>query len=295
MSKGLLGALGIGAVLALVLAAYLFFGFPEQTRNLGALSGDPVRGEYISKLAGCVACHTDPKAADGFLAGGLPIETPFGIFVGPNITPDTETGIGNWSLDDFAGAVINGRSPNGSHYYPVFPYASYGGMADQDLVDLWAYLQTVPARNTARKSNQLSFPFNVRLLMAPWKTLFLNSEPWSPNPDKSDDWNRGAYIVNALGHCGECHTPRGAFGNALNSRKLSGSLTGPGGEKVPSITAEDLTKAGWTTSLMAIGLKIGITPTGDFLGGSMGEVLSDSTSHYTDEDLAAVASYLFNE
>ena len=295
MSKGLLGALGIGAVLALALAAYLFFGFPEQTRTLGDISGDPDRGEYISKLAGCVACHTNPKAADGLLAGGLPIETPFGIFVGPNITPDPETGIGNWSLDDFAGAVINGRSPDGSHYYPVFPYASYGGMSEQDLVDLWTYLKTVPARKTTAQANQLSFPFNIRLLMAPWKTLFLVSKPWSPTPEKSESWNRGAYIVNALGHCGECHTPRGPFGNALNSRKLSGSLTGPGGEKVPSITAEDLAKAGWTPSLIAIGLKIGITPTGDFLGGSMGEVLSDSTSHYTDEDLAAVGAYLFNE
>ena len=295
MSKGLLGALGIGAVLALALAAYFFFGFPQQSRNLESLSGDPIRGEYVSKLAGCVACHTDPKASDGFLAGGLPIETPFGIFVAPNITPDPDTGIGNWTLTDFADAVINGLSPDGSHYYPVFPYASYGGMADQDLVDLWTYLQTVPARIVTAQDNQLSFPFNIRLLMAPWKTLFLDSNTWTPNPEKTDSWNRGAYIVNALGHCGECHTPRGPFGNALKNQKLSGSQTGPGGEKVPSITKEDLSKAGWTPSLIPIGLKIGITPTGDFLGGSMGEVLSDSTSHYTDEDLAAVAAYLFDE
>ncbi len=289
-------AIVVGAVCALGvgLALYLFLAVPEQQRDLRNLTGNAERGAYVVRLAGCVACHTLPEGKGDLLAGGAPLKTPFGTFIAPNITPHPDQGIGTWSQDAFVAALVNGRAPNGAHLYPVFPYPSYARMTDQDIADLWAYLQTVPESPTASRPHALSFPFTLRFLMAPWKTLFFDPAPFVPDPARSARWNRGAYLVNGPGHCGVCHTPRGWFGQSDDSRALEGTV-GLDGEKVPAITAAALREKGWTVDELAFGLQFGFEPSGDVLGGSMGEVIQNSTSHWSLEDRMAVAEYLLSE
>ena len=282
-----LGVIGLGVLV------YVLTGYPTQTRSLADLTGNAERGAYVIRLSGCIACHSTAETGEGYLSGGKPIETPFGNFTAPNITPDPTNGIGSWSLDQFGDALVNGRAPDGSHYYPVFPYTSYRNMTDQDIVDLWAYMQSVDPQSRTSPEHDLSFPFNMRGLMGAWKTLFTSSDQLSADPARNAQWNRGAYLVNGPSHCGECHSPRGLFGNQSDP-PLSGSDTGPGGEQIPAISAEALTQNGWSKDNLGFGLKLGMMPDGDFLGGSMGEVIKDGTSHFTDEDIAAIATYLLS-
>ncbi len=275
------------------LAGYLFFGGPEPRQILlTADQGDAVRGTYLARMGGCIACHTDSKSGGALLAGGAAIKTPFGDFYGPNITPDKRTGIGSWTLQDFANALTAGQRPDERPYYPVFPYTSYTLMSDQDIVDLWAALQTVPAIYGRAEPNKVDPLYNHRAFLIPWQTLFLEPGPYRPDPNRSDAWNRGAFIVEGPGHCVACHTPRNILGGLEEDQALQGGAGGPGGEKVPAITAEDLTKAGWTAADIAYGLKTGLTPEGDALGGSMGEVIKSGTAWLTDEDRQAIATYL---
>ncbi len=275
------------------MAAYLFFGGPEPRQiTASAGSGDAVRGTYLARMSGCIACHTDSKGGGALLAGGAAIETPFGTFYGPNITPDKRTGIGGWSLQDFSNAMTAGLKPDGRPYYPVFPYTSYTLMSDQDLADLWAALQTVPAVEGRSKPNKIHTLFDHRYLLIPWQTLFLEPGPYKQDPDQSDAWNRGAFIVNGPGHCVACHTPRNLLGGLEEGSALEGGSGGPGGEKIPPITGEALREAGWTAEDIAYALKTGLTPDGDSMGGSMGEVVSGATSQLTDEDRQAIATYL---
>ena len=289
--------LRVGLLLVLLLgvggAGVLMVGGQVPPRDLGRLAGDPERGAYVLRMAGCVACHTESGGA--LLAGGAPIETDFGRFRGPNITPDPETGIGGWTLEQFSAALTAGLGPGGRHYYPVFPYASYAAMHDQDIVDLWAYLETVEPASAGPVDQEVPFPLSMRPLLAGWKLLHLEPGPYRAVSGRSEAWNRGAYLVNGPGHCGECHTPRTWLGGLDRDRHLQGSSAGPGGERIPPITADEAGIGGWSKGDLVFALELGLMPDGDSLGGSMGEVVEHATSHLTLEDLEAIATYLLGE
>lgn len=258
-----------------------------------AQSGDAERGAYMLAAAGCVACHTVPK--DGaFLAGGRELKTDFGSFYTPNITPDPETGIGNWSDEDFIRAMKKGVSPDGGRYYPTFPYTSYTRMTRQDMLDLKAYLDTVPPVRNAAPDHDLAFPFGIRASMMGWQLLFFDDTPFEADTTKSDAWNRGAYLVNGPGHCGECHTPRNLLGVVDSGRPLAGNANGPEGDAVPNITPHSSGIGGWSEDDIVSMLEVGLLPDGDFAGGAMTDVIEESTSKLSEDDRKAIASYLLS-
>lgn len=282
------------AAFGVLIAAWLFLGAPTRTIDMTAFEGDAVRGAYIARLAGCVSCHTEPGSGR-LLAGGPKLETPFGTFHGPNITSHESQGIGAWSAAEFADALINGHSTATGHLYPVFPFTSYSKILPQDAADLWAWLQHVPPDDTPSKPHEISSPFLARTLMAPWKTLFHDVDPLEDAPERSIAWNRGRYITLGIGHCVECHTPRGRLGALDMDRALEGSTLLPKKEKVPAITSEALGKRGYTRGDLLMAFQYGLTPDGDVFGGAMGEVLSDQLEYLTLEDLEAMATFLLNE
>jgi len=254
-----------------------------------------VRGAYLVRAGGCVACHTDPKQKDAPFAGGRALKTPFGTFYTPNISSDPEHGIGAWSQVDLLRALRDGRSPDGRHYYPAFPYTSYRGLTETDVGDIRAYLLSLPAVPHGNRPHDLSFPFSIRPLLALWKWLYFEPERFRPDPQRSPEWNRGAYLVRHLCHCGECHSPRNALGAADQDKALSGNLDGPGGRKVPNITSHKKDGIGrWSKLDITYFLKTGFLRDGDFVGGAMTEVISESTGHLTDSDRAAIAAYLLS-
>lgn len=258
-----------------------------------AQSGDAERGAYMLAAAGCVACHTVPK--DGaFLAGGRELKTDFGSFFTPNITPDPETGIGNWSNEDFIRAMKKGVSPDGGRYYPTFPYTSYTRMTRQDMLDLKSYLDTVPPVRNAVPDHDLAFPFGIRASMMGWQLLFFDDTPFEADPTQSDAWNRGAYLVNGPGHCGECHTPRNLLGVVDSGRPLAGNANGPEGDAVPNITPHSSGIGGWSEDDIVSMLEVGLLPDGDFAGGAMTDVIEESTSKLSEDDRKAIASYLLS-
>jgi len=258
-----------------------------------AQSGDAERGAYMLAAAGCVACHTVPKDG-GFLAGGRELKTDFGSFFTPNITPDPETGIGNWSNEDFIRAMKKGVSPDGGRYYPTFPYTSYTRMTRQDMLDLKAYLDTVPPVRNAVPDHDLAFPFGIRASMMGWQLLFFDDTPFEADPTQSDAWNRGAYLVNGPGHCGECHTPRNLLGVVDSGRPLAGNANGPEGDAVPNITPHSSGIGGWSEDDIVSMLEVGLLPDGDFAGGAMTDVIEESTSKLSEDDRKAIASYLLS-
>jgi len=276
----------------LSVVAWVFIPQEGDPRNYTGIEGDANHGAYVARLAGCIACHTDFGGAGAFLAGGSTIKTPFGSFRAPNITPHSNDGIGDWTLEDFSAALTQGISPAGDPYYPVFPYAAYSKMTSQDIADLWAAMKLVPPVAGAKPAHDISFPFNVRFALHGWQNLFFGPGPFEKEPRQDDLWNRGAYIVNGPGHCVACHTPRNFLGARRMDRHLDGSTAGPDGEKVPSITAAQLRANGWTEGDFVWALRTGLKPDGDSLSGSMGEVVRHSTSWLADEDLKAIATYL---
>lgn len=251
------------------------------------------RGRYLFHAAGCLGCHTDGKNKGAPLAGGREMKTPFGTFYSPNITPDPNDGIGGWSDGDFIRALRHGRAPDGSNYFPVFPYTSYTLMSDGDMLDLKAYLFSLPPSPTPNRPHRLDFPFNSRFLVHVWKLINFETGPMTPTPHRGKTWNRGAYLVEALGHCGECHTPRDRLGGFRLHRHLAGSRDGPGGEIMPNITPDKKTGIGtWSDGDLKDLFSIGMMPNGDFVGGGMGEVVDNTTSKWTPEDAAAAVHYL---
>ncbi|WP_246149124.1 cytochrome c [Skermanella pratensis] len=263
---------------------------PSMAQTAG---DDPVkRGEYIFDAAGCLGCHTESKEAPR-LAGGRALKTPFGTFYGPNITPDPETGIGGWTDEDFIRALREGRSPDGTAYFPVFPYTSFRHLTDQDLRDLKAYLDAQPAVSKPNRPHDVSPPFGWRFLLPAWQALFLEDGGLSPEPGRDAQWERGRYLVQAAGHCGECHSPRNFLGAMDHGRMLAGSADGPEGKPVPNITSDSEKGIGnWSPGEIAFMLEIGMMPDGDFVGGGMNEVVENSTSRLTAEDREAIAAYL---
>lgn len=249
------------------------------------LIGDPARGEYVAWMAGCIACHTDTEAGGQLMAGGPPIQTPFGTFYAPNLTPDRDNGIGGWTTEDFVMAMTLGLSPAGDHYFPSFPYTSYTAMLPQDLVDLEAWLSSLePAGVKSRAHNLKSIAAN-RSLVTLWKALFFSARTYSDSTD------RGRYLVSGPGHCRECHAPRNRLGG-LTTDVLSGNARGPGGHAVPGITAGDLRE--WEIEDLELFLEVGITPSGDFTGGHMADVIEYGTGRLTSEDRSMIANYLLS-
>ena len=250
--------------------------------------GDAKRGLYLSKAAGCLGCHTEEKPDAQPYAGGRELQTPFGTFYGPNITPHPQAGIGRWSEQDFVRALREGVRPDGAHYYPAFPYPSFTQINDQDLRDLWAYLRSLPQSGRASRPHELGLPFRWRWLVGGWKWLFFSPGPFRPDPARSETVNRGAYLTNALGHCGECHTPRNFLGGPKKGRRLAGA-------KVGEATATNLTPTGLkdvTDDYLREVLQSGLTPEGDILSEAMGEVVRNTTSQLTRQDLDALIAYL---
>ena len=284
----------VGASALALLVIGLVFALPVPTgpvRDLDGLTGNVANGAYLARVGGCFACHTDTKGGGAVLAGGAAIKTAFGAFHAPNITTHETDGIGAWSLEDFAIAMSDGISPNGEHYYPAFPYAHYAALSDQDMIDLWTAFRTVPAVEGRAPEHDLSFPFNQRILLGPWKSLFLEPVVLEPDPDESDDWNRGRWLAEGPGHCAACHTPRNILGGPRGAAQFEGGA-GPDGEAIPPITASALEADGWTIDDLTLALRTGITPSGDALGGSMGEVVSGATRFWSPDDLRAIATYL---
>jgi len=257
-------------------------------------SGGVEQGAYILTAAGCVGCHTTPsdKKAGVLLAGGRALKTPFGVYYSPNITPDPEHGLGAWSEADFLTALRHGTSPRGEHYFPVFPYVSYTRISERDMRDLWAYLQTVPAVARSEPPHEVSLIFGSRFLAGLWKLIYFKPETLAIDPGKSPEWNRGAYLVEALGHCGECHTPRGMLGGFQTSKHLAGTNTGPDGDSAPNITPDSDTGIGrWSDDDLDTLFTLGMIPDGDFVGDGMGEVV-ENTAKLTPEDRRAMIVYL---
>ena len=246
------------------------------------------RGRYLAVLGDCTACHTAPDGQP--FAGGLALQTPFGTLVAQNITPDRETGIGNWTEDEFVAALHDGRGHNGTRLYPAMPYPAYTKMTDDDVRAIRAYLATVaPVRNKVI-SNQLPFPLNIRLAMVFWNALNFNPGRYQSNPDKSVEWNRGAYIVEGAAHCGTCHTPKTLFGGDKTATPLAGATLQ--GWFAPNITTDPHKGiGGWSKDDLVQYLKTG-TNSWTLASGPMAEAISHSTSKMTDEDIAAIATYL---
>ncbi|GAB5428120.1 MAG: cytochrome c [Devosia indica] len=280
------------AVIGVGTGAFLLKPVAGPARELD-LVGDVARGDYLIRLGGCVACHTNHQAGTGFLAGGFGLETPFGTFVPPNITSHPEAGIGDWTLAEFADAMSNGMGPEG-HLYPAFPYENYTLMSDQEIADLYAALMATEPVATPAAPSQIPFPFNIRLAMAGWQNLFFSPNRFEPEEGQSEIYNRGKYLAFGPAHCVACHSPRNALGALEWDKALTGSPGGTGG-RAPAITADALVAEGYDVATLVQTLKDGFTPGFDVLGGSMGEVISDSTSHWTDEDLTALATYLLAE
>ncbi|WP_439522638.1 c-type cytochrome [Marivita sp.] len=263
---------------------------PFEAARLVDLTGNAERGAPVFTAAGCASCHTAPDAegdAKLVLVGGQRFPSDFGTFVAPNVSPHPESGIGNWSLADFAGAVRQGVSPEGQHYYPAFPYTAYTRMTDQDLVDLWAYWQTLPADATPSQPHEVGFPFNIRRSVGVWKQLYLN-EDWVIAEADTAEVARGRYLVEALAHCGECHTPRTALGGLDTSQWLTGAPNPSGRGTIPALTPAELD---WGPTEIAYYLETGFTPDFDSAGGHMVAVISNFAK-LPAGDREAVAAYL---
>lgn len=247
------------------------------------------RGRYLVQLGDCSACHTDPDGGKPF-AGGRSIETPFGNVVSANITPDDETGIGKWSEDQFDNAVRHGIRADGKYLYPAMPYPSYTKMSRADVDAIRTYLATIPPVRNAVQSNQLPFPLDIRLGMAVWNALYFDNGVFKPDPKKSEEWNRGAFLVNGPGHCGACHTPKNIFGGDKTSQALQGSVVQ--GWLAPNITADATRGLGnWSVEDIARLLRTGHNKH-TAVTGPMADEVADASAHFNDRDLMAIATYL---
>jgi mono/diheme cytochrome c family protein len=247
------------------------------------------RGRYLVVAGDCVSCHTAPGGAP--FAGGAALETPFGALIGPNITPDVATGVGAWSEEDFHRAIHEGIGRGGVRLYPAMPYPAYTKVTRDDVSAIWAYLRTVePVRNEVQP-NQLRFPFNVRRpATSAWDLINFKPGVFQPDPAKSDVWNRGAYLVEGLGHCGTCHTPKNITGGDRSSEALQGALLQDW--YAPDLTEDPRTGIGsWSIEEIIRYLKTGANSY-DIASGPMAEAVSNSTSKMTDADLLAIATYL---
>lgn len=254
------------------------------------LVGDAERGRAVFWAGGCAACHAAEGAtgtARLVLAGGKRLPSDFGTFVAPNISPDPEAGIGGWSLADFANAMLRGVSPEGAHYYPAFPYTSYARATPQDVADLFTFLATLPPDATPSQPHEVPFPFSIRRALGGWKLLFFRDD-WVVAGPLSPEAERGRYLAEALGHCAECHTPRGPLGQLDRTRWLAGAPDPGGKGRIPNLTPAELD---WSEADLIGYFRTGFTPDFDSAGGLMAEVVQN-LAELPEADLAALAAYL---
>jgi mono/diheme cytochrome c family protein len=280
------------AILAVIILAAWWITAPS-TLDAGDLpdrAPDAVAGERFFWAGGCASCHAggDDKL---LLGGGLELESPYGTFVAPNISPHAEDGIGRWTALEFVNAMRRGVSPDGRHYYPSFPYTSYARMAVTEVLDLKAYLDTLQAVPGKTAGHDLGFPWSVRRGIGAWKRLYLDDAPVL-EPESEDELVRqGRELVEGAGHCGECHTPRGRFGNLLTDQWLAGAPSPDGEGRVPNITPAGKTVSTWTANDIEYYLESGFTPDFDTVGGTMVAV-QENMARLTAEDRKAIAAYL---
>lgn len=281
-----------GVFLGLIgLGVYWVVTIPKTVseEELAGLSSDPQAGEMVFHAAGCASCHAAEQAegeAKLTLSGGQRFPSDFGTFIAPNISPDPTHGIGDWTSAEFVTAVTKGVSPQGQHYFPAFPYSSYNKMTVQDAVNLHGFMQTLPADATPNAAHEVAFPFNIRRNLGGWKFLFL-SDDWVASADTAQ-LERGRYLVEALGHCTECHTPRNALGGLDTAKWMQGAPDPSGKGRIPGITPAQL---GWEAVDIAEYLKSGFTPEFDTAGGHMVAVV-ENTAKLSQEDRDAIAAYL---
>ena len=267
---------------------------PDGQTGLSSRTADVNNGELVYWASGCASCHADKQAKGEeklLLGGGHRLNTPFGTFVTPNVSPDGAAGIGGWTVDQFAVALRNGVSPQGDHYFPSFPYASYAGMTDQDVVDLFAFMKALPSVSRANEPHELPLPFQWRRPLGIWKILF--GQPNAGFSDTSDDQQlvRGRYLVEVLGHCGECHTPRNLLGGMKSGKWLAGGPAPEGVGKIPNITPHESGIGSWSENDIAYYLESGFTPDFDSVGGSMVSV-QNNMALLPASDREAIAAYL---
>jgi mono/diheme cytochrome c family protein len=286
------------AILVVLLAAIGFavFWFVTIPATVAASALGPHtpnldNGKTMFYAGGCASCHATPNQEDKTrLGGGLGLKSPFGTFYAPNISSDPKDGIGTWSEANFVTAMWKGTSPDGSHYYPVFPYASYQRMRMEDVRDLFAYLKTLPAVQGRVRDHDLPIHFKIRRTLGGWKFLFLDGQPFKPDSTQSAQWNRGAYLVNAPGHCAECHSPRNLLGGTVASQRFAGGPDPEGGDGwVPNITQKGI--GDYSERDIERILETGDMPNGDSVGGAMTAVVRN-TSQLTSADRAAIATYV---
>lgn len=283
-----LGVIGAGA--------FLYITRPQpMPDSYWAQDGTPdvKNGELVFSMGGCVSCHKAPDAKPGqelTLSGGLALNSPFGTFHVPNISPDDNAGIGKWTLAEFGNAITRGVGPDGSHLYPALPYSSYIRMTPKDVGDLFAYIKTLPKSSNVAPAHEINFPFNIRLLLGGWKFLYLDDQPRIQMATADEQVKRGQYIVEGPGHCGECHTPRDQFGGFKANMWLAGAPNPEGKGKIPDITPGGAI-ASWSEDDIAGYLENGMTPDFDTVGGSMVEV-QKNMAKLPKEDRAAIAAYL---
>ena len=291
-------AVAAAVLAAMVAAAGWALSAPERlgAADLAALkNGDAGRGERIFIAGGCTSCHARPGAegeARRELAGGLKLVTPFGTFVAPNISPDAEDGIGAWSVEDFANAVMRGVSPDGAHYYPAFPYTSYARMRPEDVADLHAFMKTLPPVAGRTEGHSLGFPYSIRRGIGLWKRLYLGGSPVIALPEGTPaPVLAGRYLVEGPGHCGECHTPRHFTGGAKTDQWLAGATAAEGKGVVPNITGGEGGIGSWSEADIVTFLETGFTPDFNSVGGSMAAV-QRNMAMLSAKDRQAIAAYL---
>ena len=280
----LLGAVGFAGV--------WFLTMPNTVSPLvlGQRTTDLANGKTVFHAGGCASCHATPKQDDeSRLGGGLSLASPFGTFYVPNISPHETDGIGRWTEAQFVTALVKGTSPDGEHYYPAFPYTSYQRATFNDLRDMFAYIKTLPPVAGKVRDHELPFPFNIRRGVGLWKMLYLDEASLVPDPDRSAAWNRGAYLVNALGHCAECHSPRDFMGGIVERQRFAGGPAPVGKGWIPNITQKAL--GDWSDDDIAYLLETGSLPDGDAVGGDMVPVVRN-TAQLPADDRAAMAAYI---
>ncbi len=274
--------------LPLLLASWLVAGQPQAAR-----ADDQTliaKGEYLARAGDCIACHTNP--GDALFAGGLAMPTPFGTLYSTNITPDRDTGIGTWNADQFYAALHTGRFPDGGLMYPAMPFGSYTKVTREDSDAIFAYLRSVPAVHQPNRADDLRFPYNNRQLILGWRTLFFSEGQYQPNPAMSAEWNRGAYLVEGLGHCAMCHTPINALGGSSESQAFEGGLIPMQNWYAPSLTSNKEAGLGeWSIPEIVELLRDGVSHRGAVYG-PMAEVVFDSLQYLNDADVRAMAIYL---
>lgn len=266
----------------------------NAANSRGAVSLE--NGRYLATASNCTSCHT--ADAEKPFAGGVAFQTPFGLLYSTNITADQDTGIGSWSFADFYKSMKQGVRPNGEHLYPAYPYTAFAKMTDEDIASIYLYLQTFTPIAAETPQNQLNFPFNIRSLLGIWKTFFHSSATYVANPQQSEQWNRGAYLVEGPGHCGVCHSPRNILGAEQQSLALTGGIhmdqvkSGKYRQwSAVNLTPDSTGLAAWSEADIVSYLKDGQNNRA-VVHGPMNEVIMNSTRHLTDNDAAAIATYL---